>query len=342
MTSDTSPFPVSLKSRLYSLPLLGVILKTLAIILRLPVRMQQIYEELGSLRALYQNHVNEVNINYARSAAVIQEMKHMTQKYFESASAELSAQKKRLNEISNPTQSPRSEAEDTAVDLLQADIDEMYYKFEERFRGSEGDIKRKLQSYRPFIDNLAAKNLSGPILDIGCGRGEWLELLRDWGRLGQGIDINTKMVEVSKAKGLNAHVSDALAHLGALPSSSLAGVTGFHIVEHLPTTTMLRIFRECFRVIKPGGLVIFETPNPENIIVGTCDFYTDPTHRNPIPPSSLRFFIELAGFSMLECLRLSPNDWADTENLSDPLRRIVERFKVGPDYAIIGFKMFSL
>lgn len=211
--------------------------------------------------------------------------------------------------------------------------DAMYLNFENRFRGPEDEIKNRVRVYLPYVKLAGEHTGDAPVLDVGCGRGEWLELLKENSITARGLDLNEVMVGKCRDAGLEVARSDAVSYLKGLESESLGMITGFHIVEHLPFTTMVALFDESFRVLKPGGKVIFETPNPENIMVGSCSFYTDPSHTNPIPPATLSFLVEDRGFVNIEVLRLHPNDSVHVE---DPL--LNHYFTIGQDYAVIGCK----
>jgi len=211
--------------------------------------------------------------------------------------------------------------------------DALYLNFEERFRGPEAEIKDRLRVYLPYVQQAGERTGAAPVLDVGCGRGEWLGLLKENNITAKGLDFNDVMVNKCRDAGLAVVRSDAVAYLRGLESESLGMITGFHIVEHLPFTTMMALLDESLRVLKPGGMVIFETPNPENIMVGACSFYTDPSHINPIPPATLSFLVEDRGYVNIEVLRLHPNESVHVE---DPL--LNHYFTIGQDYAVIGCK----
>ena len=226
---------------------------------------------------------------------------------------------------------------DTPANMMVKDenflFDSMYLSFEERFRGKEEDIKERMKIYLPYVQEICKKSKDTTVLDVGSGRGEWLGLLKENQIAATGVDLNTMMVEKCCSAGLDVVRSDALAFLRTIESDTLSVITGFHIVEHLPVNTMISLLDESFRVLKPGGMVIFETPNPENIIVGACDFYTDPSHKSPIPPSTLSYMIEARGFINIETLRLHPDD---SIRIEDPF--LSYWFTIGKDYAVIGYK----
>ena len=212
-----------------------------------------------------------------------------------------------------------------------------YVGFEDKFRGTRKDIKERQKVYLPFLRAAGAGTAGRPVLDVGCGRGEWLELLKENGFAASGVDTNQVMQRVCKDLGLQVEMGDAIAFLREQKRDTLGAVTGFHIVEHLSTKKMIALFDEAMRVLKPGGIVIFETPNPENILVGSCTFYTDPTHKNPIPPDTLLYLIENRGFLEPEIVRSSPLDYAPY-NGEDALKHIFHRFNMEQDYAVIARK----
>ncbi|MGE5473038.1 MAG: methyltransferase domain-containing protein [Ignavibacteriales bacterium] len=217
-------------------------------------------------------------------------------------------------------------------------LDAMYVSFEEQFRGEREDIKERIKFYLPYMKQLQSEEKDMNILDIGCGRGEWLELLKENGYEAKGIDLNRVMVNYCKELKLDVIESDAIEYLKKLKTNSLDVITGFHIVEHLSIETLIALIDESFRVLKPKGMLIFETPNPENIIVGSCSFYSDPTHRNPIPPETLKFFVSSRGFSKAEIVRLHPLNYFNYDNSDDSMKHISFRFNMEQDYSVLAVK----
>ena len=215
-------------------------------------------------------------------------------------------------------------------------LDDLYSAFEDQFRGEREEIKKRLEVYLPIVRE---NGIVADVVDLGCGRGEWLELMRDSGVAASGVDHNTVFLQRCRELGLNAIDSDAVAYLQNLPPDSLSMVTGFHIVEHVPFKELVVMVDEIVRVLKPGGIVILETPNPENFMVGSYTFYTDPTHRNPIPSSTLRFLLEMRGFGRTEVMKL--REWKDAfiPGDSELVKRFNEYFYGAPDYAVVGWKL---
>ena len=215
-------------------------------------------------------------------------------------------------------------------------VDASFYRaFEDRYRGSRELIKSRLTVYLPFILPFKQFEVDFQGLDLGCGRGEWLELMQENGVEVQGIDLDEGMLEAARERGLNAIHGDAMQMLQSLVSESKTVISGFHIAEHLPFELLQTMIQESLRVLKPGGLLILETPNPENIVVGTCNFYLDPTHKRPIPSQLLSFMVEYAGFEKVKILRLQdPAGLAENNELN--LLSVLNG--VGPDYAVVAQK----
>ena len=215
-------------------------------------------------------------------------------------------------------------------------LDTFYASFADQFRGSRADIKRRLSVYLPYVERAA---VAGDVVDIGCGRGEWLEVAREADLSARGVDRNRASVEDCLARGFEVIKADAIEHLCGLPENSLRAVTAFHFIEHLPFTSLLAFLAETLRVLKPGGLVICETPNPENMVVGSCNFYLDPDHRRPLPSALMSFVLEARGFCRVEVVKLNANELARVGEVSELALRFND-FMYGPqDYAVIGWKV---
>lgn len=179
-----------------------------------------------------------------------------------------------------------------------------YRQFEDRHRGSRAQIRARLEIYHPFVAPLVAAHHPASAIDLGCGRGEWLELLNHWGFQATGVDVNEAMLASCRRLDLTVDQNDALSALAQLDQESQSIVSAFHLVEHLPFVDLEKLVFEAYRVLRPGGMLIMETPNPENIVVGSTNFYLDPTHKRPLPPLLLSFLPESIGFDRIKLLRL--------------------------------------
>jgi SAM-dependent methyltransferase/prefoldin subunit 5 len=229
--------------------------------------------------------------------------------------------------------SPRDEA---------ARLASVYHRFEDRFRGSREEILSRLRFYAPILQAAASKPGAGSaaFVDLGCGRGEMIELLGELGLSAYGVEASEDMVSVCSQLGLRAVHADAIDHLAGLPDGSLAGITCIHVLEHLPFRAMVELVAQALRVLRPGGVAIFETPNPENLIVGACNFHYDPTHLRPLPPDPTRYMLETAGFCNVTIERLHPGASSEEANaVVDPVVRLYTTLMSVPqDYALIAHK----
>lgn len=211
--------------------------------------------------------------------------------------------------------------------------DLFYRAFEDKHRGSRALIKARLSAYLPFVEPLLKIYPQAQAIDLGCGRGEWLELLGASGFQIRGVDMDAGMLEACKSLNLNADLMDAITALQQLPTQSQAVVSAFHVVEHIPFDALLILVQEARRVLLPAGLLILETPNPENLIVGTSNFYLDPTHTKPLPPLLLEFLPEfVGGYAKIKTIGLQE---PMTSPSSEPV--LLDVFNgVSPDYALIA------
>lgn len=213
--------------------------------------------------------------------------------------------------------------------------DDFYRAFEDRHRGPRDLIKSRLRAYLPFVEPLRAIYAPVAVVDLGCGRGEWLELMREAGIDARGVDLDDAMLADCRQHGLAAEQGDALVYLRALPDESMAVVSGFHFAEHIALADLQRVVQEALRVLKPGGLLILETPNPENLRVGTSSFYCDPTHQRPLPPALLSFLPEYYGFARTKILRLQEPAGL-SEHVDVNLKNVLT--DVSPDCAVVAQK----
>ncbi|AZN37868.1 methyltransferase domain-containing protein [Iodobacter ciconiae] len=224
----------------------------------------------------------------------------------------------------------------TASASFDSEIDSYYLAFEAKFRGSEHEIKSRLEKYTPYIETFLESS-QATLLDIGMGRGEWLKLISDKGLKAQGVDQSEEMIHHCRAIGLSVVHADALNYLIGLPDQSLGAISSFHVIEHLSFDVLFNILKNAYRTLLPGGVLILETPNPENILVGSHTFYHDFSHKNPVTPASLQFLAEYHGFKDCEILRLNPYPESAKVPGNDLLTERVNGHLCGPqDYALIA------
>jgi O-antigen chain-terminating methyltransferase len=220
----------------------------------------------------------------------------------------------------------------------QSDVDGFYKEFEDRFRGTREDIAKRLEVYLPYIKPYRSIP-DAKAVDIGCGRGEWLEHLLKENISGTGIDLNVDMVQTCRSLGLDAACQDAVKYLHAQPKGSLAIITGFHIIEHMSFDELLSLFDAALYALRDDGVVIFETPNPENLLVGAYSFHFDLTHRHPIAPVIAEFIARQRGFARTEILRLHPYPKEALLDDGGAASAWINRhFYNAQDYALIAWK----
>lgn len=219
-------------------------------------------------------------------------------------------------------------------------LDSMYISFEDRFRGARDDIKRKLRIYLPLIDRMASGKENVSILDLGCGSGEWLELLQENGYRPKGIEVNRVAILRCREFGLDVTESDVIKYLKSIEKGSIDVITGFHIIEHLSFSKLNRLFEEAFAVLKSSGMIILETPNPTNILVSTYDFYRDPGHIRPLHPDTINFIAEFRGFVNTGSFFVSDagSDRTLIKSTEWKLDDISDYIRAPRDYALIGYK----
>ena len=222
----------------------------------------------------------------------------------------------------------------------QARMDAWYQDLQDLHRGSQESLTEVQRAYiHHFNDRAADLQLAGPIFDLGCGRGEWLALMTAEGWAVRGVDSSEVAVAEARAQGLDVELGDLVEALEACPENALAGVTGFQVVEHLPFSRITALMHAAFRALVPGGILLLETPNPENLQVATYSFWMDPTHRHPIPPPLIMDLSFHVGFRDGSILRKNPwPHWQETKVDSSLESEVGYRLFGPQDYALLVFK----
>ncbi|MGH7268610.1 MAG: class I SAM-dependent methyltransferase, partial [Candidatus Rokuibacteriota bacterium] len=222
-----------------------------------------------------------------------------------------------------------------------------YLAFEDRHRGTREEIRQRQRGYLDLFRE-------GPVLDVGCGRGEFLELCREAKVDAHGIDVDPDMVARCREAGLEAERADALGYLMELPNGSLGGLFCSQVIEHLPPEAVIALVRLAHAKLRPGGVLLCETPNPTCLSVFSGAFYVDLTHIKPIHPQAAVFVLEAAGFREVEVryvnayppdmrLQLLEPLWymrryeeAFLQALNENFVRLNELLWGAQDYAVIG------
>lgn len=231
--------------------------------------------------------------------------------------------------------------------------DEMYLEFEKRFRGGETEISERQKYYfEKYLVDVTPEN-GALAVDLGCGRGEWLERLSEKGFRTVGVDINECMIDACKKKGYESVNEDAISYLASLESESVSVITAFQVIEHMPKAKVTKLIQEAHRVLKKDGVLILETPNICNLEVGAASFHIDPTHVNAVHPAFLQFLADSLGYAKSEIAYWKQKEidaWVNSVVSQEEkgtvdsavLRTVLESMKTliytSPDYALVAVK----
>lgn len=328
-----------------SLPVVGRLVDTLTALagsaglkkntLAMQQHLDQLHRENQHLRTTQQVLKERLNRELPRLQRSQAELGQHSKALAATVAEDMASLRQRQQEVESHTRAGG------ALATAEIPVDDGFYvAFEEHFRGAEALIKTRLAAYLPIIkDRLPLNVQAAPMADIGCGRGEWLELLGEAGFNASGVDLNGLNVAHCQGKGLAAAKQDGIAWLRGQESNSLALVSAFHVIEHLNLGQLTGLLTEIIRVLKPGGLVILETPNPENLITAARRFYTDPTHRNPVPAEFSEFLLGFMGFAQVRIHRLNPDpEEARLPGNSAVEVRLNELLHGAQDYAVVACK----
>jgi O-antigen chain-terminating methyltransferase len=327
---------------LYQIPVVGYLVELTVTLLRLPSFIRN-HRQLESHFSAQQ----EVVINYFNERLESQNRHFQAmQLAITQLDDSLSAFKKRQAEVAdwqqhqvtalfrNQKLTPEKGVNGQAR-LSKRRADELYAAFVSRFRGDFELIKTDLQ---PYLALLKESEINSGVIDLGCGRGEWLELLRENNIQVRGVEDNSVLAAQARQKNLDVINAGALEYLEGLENESLLAVTAFHLIEHLEFAQLTQLLDQIQRTLKPGGLLILETPNPKNLVVGACNFYSDPTHRQPLFPETVEFLLTQFCFNRIRIEYLHPVADSPFQN-REPGGKELDTWLFGHrDFAAIAWK----
>ncbi|CAO1661703.1 DUF4214 domain-containing protein [Halomonas sp. NYA30] len=314
------------------------------VLLELDGELQRQEHRLGQQAEQAQQHTNSLKQHastleqHARQSSEFAERLSEQERHQPALWSALQHHRRAIERLVNPVAGEQIELEEAQCQQLDQQLFDAYYlAFEDACRGSEAQIRRHLDNYQPQWE--AARQAGTRALDVGCGRGEWLALLTEQGFEPHGVDFNIAMIEHCRERGFDVTHADAVSVMRTEPENSHALVSAFHLIEHLPFGVLYSLVDQANRILAPGGVLILETPNPENLLVGSHTFYHDPTHRNPITPTAISFLLTYLGFSDVEVRRFNPYPEEAKVPGDDPLTARVNGHLCGPqDFAVIGRK----
>ena len=254
-------------------------------------QLQQQQAQLSDLRQLL-NEAQQAIISTAthHTEQVVNEVRNHLE-------AELNVTKRDLDNLRRmaATQSPTIGATPTKPQASVVIDDALYISLEDHFRGDKATVHQRQMEYLPYISHIVSDQF--PLVDLGCGRGEWLQVLKENGVSARGIDSNTACIAECSENGLSASLGELFDTLTQLPDASCGSITMFQVLEHLPFDVVVNVLREARRVLIPGGVFIGEVPNSETLRVGASTFWIDPTHQRPLFPAVLAFLASSVGFT---------------------------------------------
>ncbi len=242
---------------------------------------------------------------------------------------------RRPSEETNITASPAR----IASNITPVEFDKFYQNFEDLFRGTRESVSEKQHQHLSTIQKTLSLLETRPeieLIDLACGRGEWLEILKENKINARGIDLNTGFIKQCEDLNLDVTNQDIFEFLSTLPDKSCGAITAFHIVEHLSFNQLWLLYKETLRVLVKGGVAIFETPNPFNIRTAAHFFLTDITHVRPFPPSLAAFLAQYHDAAEVEIQQYHP--FPESDKYAD-LPPEVNVAIYGPqDYAVVFTK----
>jgi len=197
--------------------------------------------------------------------------------------------------VASPPPQPTVESKETIQD------DFRYHVFEQIFRGTSEQVAENFRRYTPYF-----LQSPEPVLDLGCGRGEFLKVMQEISKKAYGVDMNEYEVQRLNDEGFEAVVADALTHIDSLPRESIGGVFCAQVVEHLPPEHVYRILSGLHRVMKPGSPLIMETVNPLSVFGFHHVYFKDPSHIFPVHPETLVFMLRYSGFQEVKSVPITP------------------------------------
>lgn len=301
-------------------------------------------EELEHCYADLQNKYEDLKSHYENSQIHI-EKAEAYYKDVNNCCQNLKKQNADLQELRGLYTLEKKQAEEKAIAAKKL-CDRFYLHYNEKLMPDTRDeVKERAVPYikkiNKWFQEIGGRKEELKFVDLGCGECEWIELLSEHGFSAIGVDSNEAVVGKVKAELPEMKIvqEDAIQYLQKCEDDSIDCISSFHMVEHMDFLTIITMLKECYRVLKKNGMLIIETPNPQNILTSSYYFYLDPTHNKPIPQELMQFFLEETGFKVYERLLLNPLNFEPYDYMKeDGIKDIVFRFNMEQAYSIMVVK----
>jgi SAM-dependent methyltransferase len=273
--------------------------------------MQKRWESMVARERRYDSQVNDVRTTLSVLQRAIHTLKREVELGATGATGAMGAERLRPSESERgwgpasiekgATGLPTEAASAAKVGAAAKPLDSYkYVGFEDQFRGSQLDIRGRVAEYLPLFDG------ASDVLDVGCGRGEFLDLLRSRGISARGVDTNDEMAAVCRERGLEASVGDGLSYLVSLPDGSLGGLFAAQVVEHLEPDYLIQFLDAAYHKLRPGSKIVLETINPACWFAFFSSYIRDVTHVRPLHPDTLQYFLRASGFQNVDVRYSAP------------------------------------
>jgi SAM-dependent methyltransferase len=306
-------------------------------------RAEQAVETVQALRERIDTLANQLELAHRLTAESLgRDVRSLAERLAElEATQERLQVQSRLGRLERLARTPAREGPSTQPVRAQASSGQEppsfdYMTFENRFR-PEKTVRERQSAYLELLGSRKR------VVDLGCGRGELLELLGEAGVSAYGIDLDPDNVAVCQEKGLDVIEGDAISHVEGLEESAVDGTVASHVIEHLGADALWRLVAAAAEKLADDGILILETPNPESLLAGSINFHRDPTHVRPVHPETLAFLCESAGFREVEIRRLAPvpeearlPQGSDDEYMREVVERLDELIYGYQDYALVA------
>lgn len=338
---------LKLKSKrfLLKIPVVGHALRWTSAIILLPRRLRELQNRITAVEMykLYEikQQIEGINQNWRTDAEILKNAIYQLELQQISSQDILSLLQKQFEQEQQRKKDLIQKNENEAAEKKKI-IDHLYYDYKhdlmvKDFETYREDIQPYLDRLNRWSENKAKHELK--IVDLGCGFGEWVRIMQEAGYSPLGVDSNDLMMDEAINNNLPVVRDDAMSYLNKVETKTLDVLFSFHLIEHLTFGEFIDFMNECNRVLKSGGLFVCATPNPENLLTATKEFYMDPTHIKPIPIELLEFYFKEFGFDVVEKLKLSSrNEWPYEYKQDDTMSNIVFRFNMEQESSVWGVK----